>query len=62
MVADSGATSSCERTSDLFIKTGQPSTKKFHTPFGHMAQAIETAQLQHQVRALANMVDIVPDL
>ena len=58
MIANSDATSSCGRPTDLFIKTGQPSTKKFHTPFGQMAQAIKAAQLQHQVRAPANTVDI----
>ena len=62
MVADSGATSSCGRTSNPFIKTGQSSKKKFHMPFSHMAQATETTQLQHQVRAPANTVDIVPGL
>ena len=62
MVADSGATSSCGRPNDPFIKTGQPSTKIFHTPFGQVAQATETAHLQYQVRAPANTIDIVPGL
>ena len=50
MVADSGASSSCGRPSNPFIKTGKLSTKKFQTPFGQVAQATKTAQLQHQVR------------
>ena len=62
MVADSGATSSCGRPSNQFIKTGKPSTKKFHTPFGQVAQATKTEQQQHQMRALANTVDIIPGL
>ena len=59
MVADSGATSSCGKPSDPFIKTEKPSTKQFHTPFGQVAQATKTAQLQHQVKALAITVDII---
>ena len=62
MVEDSGATSSCGRPSDPFIKTGKPLTKKFHTPFGQVAQATKTAQLQHQVRAPANTANIIPGL
>ena len=62
MVADSGATSSCGRPNDPFIKTGQPSTKIFHTPFGQVAQATETAQLQYKIRAPANTIDIIPGL
>ena len=57
MVADSGTTSSCGRPNDPFIKTGQPSTTKFHR---QVAQATKTAQLQHQVSAPANTIDIIP--
>ena len=59
MVADSGANSSYGRPNDHFIKIRQASTKKFHTPFEQVAQATKTAQLQHQVRAPANTIDII---
>ena len=49
MVANSGATSSCGKPNDPFIKTGKPSTKKFCIPFGQVSHATETAKSQHQV-------------
>ena len=62
MVADSGATSSCGRMSNPFIRIGQPSTNRFHTPFRQMAQATEIEHLHLQVQELAKTVDIVPRL
>ena len=47
---------------DPFIQTGRQSTKIFHTPFGHIANATMEAQLHVKVRDPARTVDIVPVL
>ena len=62
VVADSEATSSCVQVGDLFIATGKPSTKTFHTLFRQVAWTAEAAQLHILVREPAQTVDIVLEL
>ena len=59
-VIDLGATSSCGRVVDPFIKTGELSHKQFQVPTGQIVQAMEQVKLFHDVREPARTVDLVP--
>jgi len=61
-VYDSGATSSCGRTTDNFIPTATKSNKVFHLPTGHTTKASTQSKLHHEVREPARTIDILPDL
>ena len=59
-VMDSGATSSCGRLRDPFIKTGELSHKQFQVPTGQIVQATEQVKLFLDIREPARTVDLVP--
>ena len=61
-VYDSGATSHCGRTCDLFKQTARKSNQVFHIPDGNTMQAIEEAELNQPVREPAKTVHMIPDL
>jgi hypothetical protein len=61
-VSDTGATSTTGATHDPFEETTTLSSKVFILPTGSTATATKLAKLLHNVRAPANMVDIVPTL
>jgi hypothetical protein len=61
-VSDTGATSTAGAPHDPFEETTTISSKVFILPTGGTAKATKLAKLLHNVRAPANMVDIVPSL
>ena len=61
-ISDTGATSTAGTLHDPFDTTTVPSTKVFLLPTGGTAHATHLAQLQLNVRAPANQVDLVPNL
>ena len=59
-IVDSGATSSCGKMSDPFIRTSELSHKQFQVPMGQVVPASKTAKLLHDVQELAKPVELVP--
>ncbi len=65
-IADSGATSNVRTTRDrarkAFVAMGQKSDKAFRMPNGHVEEANNMDELQHNVRHPAKDVHIVPGI
>ena len=61
-VKDSGTTSTCGKSGDLFKPTNRKPTKTFHMPTGNETPAGDIALLHHDLRDPARTVDMVPGI
>ena len=59
-IVDFGATSSCGRLVDPFIRTGELLHKQFQVPMGQIVPATKSAKLLHYIREPARTVELVP--
>ena len=61
-ISDTGATSTAGKPGDPFQHCNSHKTKVFHLPTGSTTTSTHQAKLHLQVRAPANIVDVVPNL
>ena len=61
-ISDTGATSTAGKPGDPFQHCNSHKTKVFHLPNGSTTTSTHQAKLHLQVRAPANIVDVVPNL
>ena len=59
-IVNLGATSSCGRLVDPFIRTGELLHKQFQVPMGHIVLATKIMKLLHDVIEPARTVELVP--